>query len=52
MSEQLTPAEVVEILNSYLALIADCIFRNGGTLDKFIGNTAMAFWNAPVRQED
>ena len=52
MSEKLAPTEVVEILNRYLALIADCILRNGGTLDKFIGDAAMAFWNAPVRQED
>ena len=52
MSEKLEPAEVVEILNSYLTLIADCILRNGGTLDKFIGDAAMAFWGAPLEQED
>ena len=52
MSEKLEPAEVVEILNSYLTLIADCILRNGGTLDKFIGDAAMAFWGAPLRHED
>ena len=44
MSEKLSPSEVVEILNQYLTLIADCIMRNGGTLDKFIGDAAMAFW--------
>ena len=48
MSEKLTPSEVVEILNQYLTLIADCIMRNGGTLDKFIGDAAMAFWGAPL----
>ena len=52
MSEKLTPSEVVEILNQYLTLIADCIMRNGGTLDKFIGDAAMAFWGAPLPQED
>ncbi|MEY8338257.1 adenylate/guanylate cyclase domain-containing protein [Lachnospiraceae bacterium 62-35] len=52
MSEKLEPREVVEILNSYLSLIADCILRNGGTLDKFIGDAAMAFWGAPLKQDD
>ena len=52
MSEKLTPSEVVEILNQYLTLIADCIMRNGGTLDKFIGDAAMAFWGAPLPRED
>lgn len=53
MSEKLSPSEVVEILNQYLTLIADCIMRNGGTLDKFIGDTvntsARLEANAPAR---
>ena len=52
MSELLEPAQVVEILNRYLTLISDCIFRHGGTLDKFVGDAAMAFWGAPLPQED
>ena len=52
MSEMLAPPQVVEILNRYLTLIADCILRNGGTLDKFVGDAAMAFWGAPLPQED
>ena len=52
MSEQLQPKQVVEILNRYLTLIADCILKNGGTLDKFVGDAAMAFWGAPLPQED
>lgn len=52
MSELLEPAQVVEILNRYLALISDCILNNHGTLDKFIGDAAMAFWGAPLPQED
>ena len=52
MSEKMSPDQVVEILNQYLALIADCIMRNEGTLDKFIGDAAMAFWGAPRPQED
>ena len=52
MSELLKPEQVVEILNRYLTLISDCILRNGGTLDKFVGDAAMAFWGAPLEQED
>ncbi len=52
MSEMLDPPQVVAILNRYLTLIADCILRSGGTLDKFVGDAAMAFWGAPLPQED
>lgn len=52
MSELLEPGQVVEILNRYLTLISDCILKNGGTLDKFVGDAAMAFWGAPLPQED
>lgn len=52
MSELLKPEQVVEILNRYLTLISDCILKNGGTLDKFVGDAAMAFWGAPLPRED
>ena len=52
MSENMKPTEVVDILNDYLSLIADCILKNRGTLDKFVGDAAMAFWGAPLPQED
>ena len=52
MSEMLTPGQVVEILNRYLTLISRCILKNGGTLDKFVGDAAMAFWGAPLPQDD
>ena len=52
MSEALDPPTVVEIINRYLTLTTECIMKNHGTLDKFVGDCTMAFWNAPVAQED
>ena len=52
MSEALDPATVVEILNRYLTLTTECVMRYHGTLDKFVGDCTMAFWNAPLPQED
>ena len=52
MSEVLTPQEVVSILNRYLTLTTECIMKNHGTLDKFVGDCTMAIWNAPIPQED
>ena len=52
MSEKNTPKDVVRILNRFLELVTDCVMRHNGTLDKFIGDCAMAIWNAPVAQED
>nr|WP_297706795.1 adenylate/guanylate cyclase domain-containing protein [uncultured Butyrivibrio sp.] len=52
MSESMEPEMVVEIVNKYLALTTECIMNNHGTLDKFVGDCTMAFWNAPLPQED
>ena len=40
--------ETLATVNLYLGAIADTIKRHNGTLDKYIGDCAMAFWNAPV----
>jgi len=52
MSEGLLPEEVVEILNEYLSLTTKAIFKNKGTLDKFIGDATMAIFNAPFDLDD
>ena len=48
LSEAAQPEEVVSILNDYLTLCAKSIFEFGGTLDKYIGDAAMALYNAPL----
>jgi class 3 adenylate cyclase/CHASE2 domain-containing sensor protein len=43
--------EMLETVNLYLAAVADVIKHHGGTLDKYIGDCVMAFWNAPTPNE-
>ncbi len=52
LSESMEPEQVVDILNGYLALTTQSIFRHGGTLDKFIGDATMAVFNAPFDTDD
>ena len=52
LSENLSPEQVVDILNSYLTIIAEAVANNGGTLDKFIGDAAMAVYNSPSDLDD
>lgn len=52
LSESLLPEEVVEILNEYLNLTTQAIFKNQGTLDKFVGDATMAVFNAPFDLND
>ncbi len=43
--------EILNIVNLYLAVVADAVKKNGGTLDKYIGDCVMAFWGAPTPNE-
>jgi adenylate cyclase len=48
ISEQLgSPHKIVEFLNYYMTEMADSIVMREGTIDKFIGDAIMAYWNAP-----
>jgi adenylate cyclase len=52
LSERLPPEEVVALLNRYFNVATDVIFKYGGTVDKFIGDAVMAFFNAPLPVKD
>ncbi len=52
MSEKMKPEEIVAILNEYLTEMVKVVFKYDGTLDKFIGDAVMAFWGAPIPQND
>jgi adenylate cyclase len=48
LSERLPPTELVNILNRLFAVLGAAIVAHMGTIDKFMGDAIMAFWNAPV----
>ena len=52
LAEQLNPKQVVLLLNEYFEEMTDILFRHGATIDKYIGDAIMAFWGAPIPQED
>jgi|GEM_PF-222968 len=51
-SEILSPNDLVLQLNEYLGCFSSVINKNQGTVDKFIGDAVMAYWNAPKDCED
>ncbi|MFQ3623624.1 MAG: adenylate/guanylate cyclase domain-containing protein, partial [Acetobacteraceae bacterium] len=46
-SERLDPETLRELTSLYLAALSDALQRHGATIDKFIGDAVMAYWNAP-----
>ena len=50
--EKLDATQVADFLNRHFGLLAGCIEAEGGTVDKYIGDSVMAFWGAPDDQPD
>ncbi|MDA1372184.1 MAG: adenylate/guanylate cyclase domain-containing protein [Proteobacteria bacterium] len=51
LSEKLTPERVASFLNQHLDVMTRLVFQHGGTIDKFIGDSVMAFWGAPLADD-
>jgi adenylate cyclase len=51
IAETMEPAQLREFINEYLTAMTQVIHRNGGTVDKYIGDAIMAFWGAPLHDE-
>jgi adenylate cyclase len=52
LSEKLTATELKSLLNRYFSPITKTIFEHQGTVDKYVGDMVMAFWNAPLDVKD
>ncbi len=52
ISEELNPKQLNKLLNEYFTSMTEILFKHGGTIDKYIGDAIMAFWNAPTEQAE
>lgn len=46
------PEQLTTLINRLLTPLSDIVLKHGGTIDKYIGDCVMAFWNAPLDDED
>ena len=51
IGEKLEPADLLSLLNTLFGALGAAILRHFGTIDKFMGDAVMAFWNAPLNVE-
>lgn len=51
-SEALSPEALVKTLNDFMSAMTEVVIKNGGVIDKIIGDSIMAFWGAPARVEN
>jgi adenylate cyclase len=52
LSANLSPRQVIGLLNRYFEVVSNVVFRHGGTLEKYIGDAVLAVWNAPLPVPD
>ncbi len=52
LTERLAPEETVRLLNELFTVLTELVFRHGGTVDKFVGDSIMALWGAPSPDAD
>lgn len=52
ISEGLEPGELIQLMNDFLTPMSDLVMQNRGTIDKYMGDAMMAFWNAPLDDEN
>jgi adenylate cyclase len=52
LSESMNPDDMASLLTEYFTEMVECVFRHGGTLDKFMGDAVMAQWGAPIGMPD
>jgi len=52
LSEGMTPAALVNVLNRYITVMSEPVRRNNGIIDKYIGDGIMAFWGPPFTGTD
>jgi adenylate cyclase len=52
ISESLEPRALTHLLNRFLTVMSDEILKRRGTIDKYMGDAIMAFWNAPLPEPD
>ncbi len=48
ISETMEPTELTVFLNNFLTPMTDVLMKSGATIDKYMGDAIMAFWNAPI----
>ncbi|HYM03632.1 MAG TPA: adenylate/guanylate cyclase domain-containing protein [Stellaceae bacterium] len=52
ISEKLDARDLTRLINEFFTVVTEAVLAHGGTVDKYMGDAVMAFWNAPIEQPD
>jgi len=52
IAERLDAPALTRVINAFFATVTEAVLARGGTVDKYMGDAVMAFWNAPLDQPD